>query len=67
MPQSQQPPVVSIDHSGKWIAWNFDETKIIATGASYSETKEAAQAAGEDRPVLVKAPQAEVRFIGGHR
>jgi hypothetical protein len=67
MPDTQQPPTVPIDHCGKWIAWNFEETKIIATGSSYAETREVARAAGEDRPVLVKAPQADVRFIGGHR
>ncbi len=66
MPDTQ-PPTVPIDHCGKWIAWNFEETTIVATGSSYAETKEAAQAAGEDRPVLVKAPQADARFIGGHR
>jgi hypothetical protein len=54
-------------YCGKWIAWDFDETKIIASGPSYAETKKAAQAQGEERPVLVKAPQADARFIGGHR
>ena len=63
----QPPPTVPIEHCGKWIAWDFDETKIIATGQSYEETKKAAQATGEQRPVLVKAPQADARFIGGHR
>ena len=67
MIDAQQVPTVPIDHCGKWIAWNFEETKIIATGSSYTETKEAARAAGEERPVLVKAPQADARFIGGHR
>ncbi len=62
-----QPPAVPIEYCGKWIAWDFEETKIIASGRSYAETKEAAQATGENRPVLVKAPQADARFIGGHR
>ena len=61
------PPIVEIDYAGKWIAWDFDETKIIASGQSYRETKQAAQAAGEQRPILVKVPDATVRFIGGHR
>ena len=64
---THQPPTVSIEYCGKWIAWDFDETKIIASGPSYAETKKAAQARGEERPVLVKAPQADARFIGGHR
>ena len=62
-----EPPVVPIEHSGKWIAWDFDETKIIAAGDSYAETKKSAEALGELRPVLVKAPPADLRFIGGHR
>jgi hypothetical protein len=56
-----------MEYAGKWIAWNFEETKIIASGISYGETKQAAQAAGEERPVLVKAPDADVRFLGGHQ
>ncbi len=64
---THRPPAVSIEYCGKWIAWDFDETKIVASGHSYAETKKAAQAAGEDRPVLVKAPQADARFIGGRR
>ncbi len=65
--ETLQPPTVPLEYCGKWIAWDFDETKIIASGLSYAETKRAAQATGEDRPVLVKAPQANARFIGGHR
>ena len=67
MSEIQQPPTVPIEHCGKWIAWDFDETRIVATGDTYAETKKAAEAQGEQRPVLVKAPQADVRFIGGHR
>lgn len=67
MSTDQSPPIVPIEYAGKWIAWDFDETKIIASGRSYEETKKAAEATGEDRPVLVKAPDARVRFIGGHR
>lgn len=59
--------VVPFEHCGKWIAWDFAEMRIIATGETYSETKQAAEQTGEPRPVLVKAPQAEVRFIGGSR
>jgi hypothetical protein len=58
---------VPIEFSGQWIAWNFEETKILASGATYAEAKKSAELTGEDRPVLVKAPQADARFIGGHR
>ena len=63
----RMPPIVPIEFAGKWIAWDFHETKIIASGQSYSETKKAAYAAGDDRPILEKVPDAKVRFIGGHR
>lgn len=66
MPDVQQIVTVPLDHSGKWIAWNFEETKILATGSTYAEAKQLAQAAGEKRPVLDKAPLAKTRFIGGH-
>ena len=63
----QPPPVVPIEYAGKWIAWDFKETKIIATGRSYEETLQAAEATGETRPILDKAPDARVRFMGGPR
>ena len=63
----QSPPIVPIEFAGKWIAWDFDETRIIACGRSYQETKNAALATGENRPILEKVPDARVRFIGGHR
>jgi hypothetical protein len=67
MSTSKLPPIVPIEYAGKWIAWDFAETKIIASGRSYEETLKAAEATGEKRPILAKAPDARVRFIGGHR
>jgi hypothetical protein len=62
-----EPPIVPIEYAGKWIAWDFNETRIIASGRSYEETLRAAKATGEPRPILAKAPDRRVRFIGGHR
>ena len=67
MTTTESSPIVPIELSGRWIAWDFDETKILASGTSYAEVKRSALATGEPRPVLVKAPQATTRFIGGHR
>jgi len=67
MSRNTTPPIVPIEYAGKWIAWDFNETKIIASGRSYEDTRKAAEATGEKRPVLAKAPDAKVRFIGGHR
>ena len=59
--------IVPKKYSGKWIAWDFNLTKIIASGTTFVEAKHAAQAVGETRPVLAKVPRADVRFLGGSR
>jgi hypothetical protein len=66
MSPNQLPPIVPKKYAGKWIAWDFAQTKIIASGRTFEETHKAAKATGESRPVLVKTPDARVRFIGGH-
>lgn len=66
MSDSIPPESVPIEYAGKWLAWDFDETKILAAANSYSEAKQLAEAMGELRPVLVKAPDAQTRFIGSH-
>jgi hypothetical protein len=58
MSTAEGNPIIPIEFSGLWIAWNFDETKILASGSSYSKAKRSALATGEPRPVLVKAPPA---------
>jgi hypothetical protein len=67
MPTPTAPPAIPIEYAGKWIAWDFAETKIITSGRTYAETVQAAEAKGEKRPVLEKVPDARVRFIGGHK
>lgn len=65
MGQPHEVPTVSKEYSGKWIAWNFERTQIIASGRTLVEAKRASEVLGEKRPVLAKAPRANVRFIGG--
>jgi hypothetical protein len=60
-------PTVPKEYGGKWIAWNFERTRILASGRTMSDAKRAAEALGEARPVLAKVPRANVRFIGGMR
>lgn len=60
-------PTVPREFSGKWIAWDFERTKILASGFTLAETKRAAEAAGESRPILAKVPRADSSFIGGRR
>ncbi|MEX2091175.1 MAG: DUF5678 domain-containing protein [Pirellulales bacterium] len=62
MPTNQ--PTVPIEYAGKWIAWDHEVTRIIASGESLSEVVQAAEQAGEIDPVLDKVPRADVHLIG---
>ncbi len=64
MKEKQKVPTVPKKYAGLWIAWNNNETKIIASGHNFRETREAALAAGEDDPILAKAPQYNSLFVG---
>jgi hypothetical protein len=59
-----ESPAVPAEYAGKWLAWNYDETRILAAARTLAEAKAAAEAAGESRPVLVKVPLADIRFVG---
>jgi hypothetical protein len=39
-----------------WVALSEDETRIVATGSSFSEAAEKAKASGENDPVLTLIP-----------
>jgi len=67
MTQPFSVPRVPKEYGGKWIAWDFNRTRIMASGTTFEEAKKAAQAAGEIRPILAKVPRADVRFLGGRR
>jgi len=54
-----EAPVVPLEYAGRWIAWNRDLTRIVASGSTFDEAHEAAVAAGEPRLVLGKAPHAD--------
>ena len=62
-----QPPRVPSRYCGQWIAWNFQQTQIVASGPTLRAARDAAIAAGESQPILTKAPDAKVRFVGGVR
>lgn len=60
-------PTIPPEFAGKWIAWNEQRQRIVASGKSYSEAREAAELAGEHNPLLQKVPPRDVRFVGGGR
>jgi hypothetical protein len=64
---SQNLPTVPKQFAGQWIAWNRDQTSIVASGRTMDDARRGAEAAGEPRPILAKAPRADVRFLGGVR
>lgn len=55
---------VPAEYAGKWLAYDHDEARILAAARTFAEAKAAAQRAGEEKPVMVKAPSADVRFVG---
>ena len=61
------PPLVPLEYGGKWIAWDHDRTKIVGSGQTLFEARDAANKAGEARPFLTKAPHPTIRFAGGAR
>ncbi len=62
---STTPPLVPIKFAGQWIAWDFDRTRILASGTTRREARDLAKSRGERHPVLAKVPSANEVFIGG--
>jgi hypothetical protein len=66
-PENDKLPTVPKQYAGRWIAWNRDQTSIVASGGTMEDARRGAKSAGEQRPILAKVPQANVRFLGGVR
>ena len=62
-----ESPIVPLEYAGKWIAWNHEGTRIIASGRTVEEVVKAAAATGEADPMFAKVPRADARFVGLHR
>ena len=62
-----EAPVVPLEYAGLWIAWNHEHTRIIASGQTIEAACKAALAAGESEPILGRAPDAEIHFVGEAR
>ena len=60
-----QPPRVPSRYCGQWIAWNHEQSRIVASGPTLQLALEAAIASGELQPLLTKAPDVRTRFLGG--
>ena len=64
-PRTPQPETVGIEYGDKWIAWDEANLKIIGSGNSYEEAKEAGQATGTPDPIIEYIPPTDGAFIGG--
>ena len=45
------------EFAGRWVAWNRQQTKLIATGLTFEDAKRAAAATGEYSVLLGKVPE----------
>jgi Family of unknown function (DUF5678) len=45
-----------------WVALSEDETRVIATGATYEEVSKRLDEAGEENAVIIKTPESWLKF-----
>ena len=53
---------LSADFAGLWTVWDREEKRMIGSGHTFEEAKQAAADAGESSMILAKAPSAS--FFG---
>ena len=52
MTHPRRPKVAPVEYAGQWVAWNKDETDIIAHGTDVAKVRAASIAAGNPDPLL---------------
>jgi len=62
--QDSSPPVVSKKYAGKWIVWNREQTKILGSGDTLHQVREAVNAKDTSQAVFATAPKEDIRFVG---
>jgi hypothetical protein len=62
-PEIRHPGPAPLEYVGQWVAWNKDQTEIIASGRDLGAVHAAASAAGHPEAILekVRPPRS---FIG---
>lgn len=63
-PLEHRPPPAPIEYAGQWVAWNREQTEIVAHGEKLVEVHRAAVAAGHPRAILQKVRRGNEAFIG---
>ena len=54
MADPRRPKLAPVEYAGQWVAWNKDETEIIAHGTDVAKVRAAAVAAGQTCAILEK-------------
>jgi hypothetical protein len=45
-----------LDHAGQWVAWDREQTHVVASGSTFEQVKAAAANAGEQSILVAKVP-----------
>jgi hypothetical protein len=57
MSAEERVRILSEAKPNSWVAFSSDESRLVASGATYSEAVAEAEKCGEDDPVLIKIPE----------
>ena len=50
-------------YTGQWVALSRDETSVLGSGPDLEDAIKQAKAKGEQRPILIKAPDKNSAFL----
>lgn len=59
-----RPQPAPAEYAGEWVAWNEDETRIVAHGTELAKVRAAAVAAGVDDPIFQKVRRPNAVHLG---
>jgi hypothetical protein len=60
----RHPGPAPVEFAGQWVAWNKDQTEIVAHGADVATVHAAAKAAGHPEAILQRVRRPDRIFIG---
>jgi hypothetical protein len=64
MSSEHRPAAAPIEFAGQWVAWDREQTKIVAHGERLVDVHRAAVAAGHRRAIMQKVRRGNEAFIG---
>jgi hypothetical protein len=63
--QQPEPDTVGAEYGGKWIAWDDEGLRIVASGETLEQVRQQARTAGVKLPGLEFVPRSDRAFVGG--